>query len=79
MKIFTVPAAAKELKVSKDKVRAWIASGRLEASNVNERGMRPSYRISEGHLAAFMAKCSALPMIEPTPRKRLESVPFKRY
>lgn len=77
--IYTVPEAAKLLHVSKDKLRAWIVAGRLQAANVNERGKRPSYRISDMQLADFLAKCSVVTMVQRTPRSRLEPVPFKRY
>jgi hypothetical protein len=42
----TVPDAAKRLKVSPAKLRGWIKSGRIAATNVNRPSVRPSYRIT---------------------------------
>jgi excisionase family DNA binding protein len=52
--VLTTHHAAKMLRVSPDKILAWIRSGELRATNVasNTSG-RPLYRIQAGDLAAF--------------------------
>lgn len=49
----TPPEAAKQLGVSPDTVRGWIASGELKAANVAGPGKRASHRITREALAEF--------------------------
>jgi excisionase family DNA binding protein len=51
----TVPEVAKFLRVRRDKVLAWIRSGRLRGFNVAEKETgRPKYRVSPEELEAFI-------------------------
>lgn len=61
--MLTSPQAAKLLGVNADKIRAWIASGELQATNVVlRRGLaRPRWRITEADLAAFKQLRAAEP------------------
>jgi hypothetical protein len=63
----TVPDVAKDLHVARDRIYGWIRSGRLEATNVNKPGARPSYRVSPEALADFKAKGK---MVKPEPKSR---------
>lgn len=56
---FTTTRLAQKLKVSPDKVRHWIGSGELRATNVAKAGSsRPKYRISPSELEAFQRRRS---------------------
>ena len=64
----TPPQAAKRLGVSPDKIRAWIASGELVATNVAANGSsRPRWRIAEQDLVAFERRRQPE---KPVPAKR---------
>ena len=66
--LLTPPQVAERFGVSPDKVRAWIASGELAATNVATRPSgRPRWRISAAALAAFEA---ARQGERPTPKPR---------
>lgn len=53
----TVPEVAKLLRVRRDKVLAWIRSGRLHGFNVAEHETgRPKYRVHQAELEAFMGQ-----------------------
>lgn len=57
--VLTTTAAARQLKVSPDKVRAWIGSGELMATNVAAKGRaRPRYRIDRAELLEFQKRRS---------------------
>lgn len=63
---------ARDRGVRLSKVRAWIASGELEAVNVAEKtgpGFRPRWRVSADALAAFDRARSSKPTVA-TKRKR---------
>lgn len=62
---FTPPQVAKLLKVRRDKVIAWITSGKLHAIDVG--GDRSQYRISQSDLDAF-ALASEVKPPQPAPR-----------
>ena len=65
----TPPQVAKLLKVSADKIRAFIKTEELVAVDVSQhRGQRPRYRISRDALHAFLARRSSSP--PPKPRRR---------
>jgi excisionase family DNA binding protein len=56
----TPPLLAERLGVSPDKVRGWIKSGQLAATDVSKRpGGRPRYRISEDAVRKFEQKRKA--------------------
>lgn len=42
--------AAKAMQVSPTKIKQWILTGRLVATNVGQAGKRPQYRIHEDDL-----------------------------
>jgi hypothetical protein len=59
------------LRVSPDRVRAWIARGELGAINTSEALCgRPRYVILPHHLAAFEQRHQAAPPPKPARRKR---------
>lgn len=64
----TPPEVAKQLGVSADTVRGWIASGALKAVNIAGPGKRPSHRISPEALADFERRRTKT--AEPTPHRR---------
>jgi len=70
--MLTPPQVAKQLGVNPDKVRAWIASGELKATNVVLRhGLsRPRYRIAEADLEVFKQARAAQPAPRKTRRQR---------
>lgn len=53
MKVYTPPEVAKILKVSRDKILAWIRIGDLKAFNTS-KAKRPRYRISKDAVEDFM-------------------------
>ena len=78
--MLTPPQVAKQLGVSPDKVRGWIAKGELPATNVaTGKGGRPRYRISETDLAEFQKKRQPSKPPVPAPRRRKKDpnvIPF---
>lgn len=65
----TVPEVAKLLRVHRDKVLAWIRSGRLRGFNVAEHeGGRPKYRINQVDLEAFIERRAIF--TQPAPKGR---------
>ena len=68
----TPPEVAKRLRVSADKVRAWIAAGQLRAIDVSARpGIgKPRWRIHPTDLIAFENSRTARPPAKPKPRRR---------
>ena len=52
---FTPATAAKELKVSRNKVMAWIHNGELAASNLGDSGV-PRYRITQAAIDDLLAR-----------------------
>ena len=78
--MLTPPQVAKQLGVSPDKVRGWIAKGELPATNVaTGKGGQPRYRISETDLADFQKKRQPSKPPVPAPRRRKKDpnvIPF---
>lgn len=67
---YTPPELAKQWNVSPDKVRAWIASGELEAFDASTtQGGRPRYLIRREAVEAFEARRSIQKPPEPAPRR----------
>lgn len=63
-----VPEVAKLLRVRRDKVLAWIRSGRLRGFNVAEHeNGRPKYRVNQADLEAFIEQRA---VTQPAPRGR---------
>lgn len=56
----TPPEAAKIVRVSEEKIVAWIRAGKLRAANVSE-GRVPRFRIHKDDLAAFLRSREAVP------------------
>ena len=70
----TPPEAAKELRVSPDKVLTWIHSGELRAFDVSAaRGQRPRWRIARADLDDFLARRAATPPQKPQRRRRRQA------
>jgi excisionase family DNA binding protein len=62
---------ARLLRVSKDRVRAWIEAGELAAVNVSPtRCGRPRYVVLPEHLAAWERSRRVSPPPRPAPRRR---------
>ena len=68
----TPPEVAEYLRVSPDKVRAWIVSGQLRAVDVSSRpGIgKPRWRIHPVDLIAFENSRTARPPAKTTRRRR---------
>jgi len=58
----TPPEVAKRLRVSPDKILAWIRRGELKAVNVSNGG-RPRFRISPNDLGAFLTSREVPPRV----------------
>jgi excisionase family DNA binding protein len=70
--------AAELLGVNADKIRAWIASGELKATNVAlRRSSHPRWRIAEADLEDFKLARSAQPARQPVrrPKRVLLDIP----
>jgi Helix-turn-helix domain len=73
-----VPAAhlipsdiAKQFRVKRAKVLAWIASGQLSAFDVSDKpGGRPRWRVRQEDLDAFLAGRSNRATVQTKPRRR---------
>ena len=73
--MLTPPMLAKRLGISPDKVRDWIKSGQLAATDVSKKpGGRPRYRISEEAIREFKKKRQPEKPL-PTPRRRRKKDP----
>jgi excisionase family DNA binding protein len=67
----TPPEVARKLRVSPDKVRAWIERGELAAFNVADRvGGRPRWRIEPEALAEFERRRTAIPRTRSPKKNR---------
>jgi excisionase family DNA binding protein len=66
----TVPQIASQLKVSRDTVRNWIASGKLQAANLNRPGTRPRWVVKRDDLDAFLKKRQPDPQPAKARRRR---------
>jgi excisionase family DNA binding protein len=64
-----VREVAKVLRVSPDRVRAWIKSGELGAINTSRRG-KPRFVVLPHHLAAFELARAVAPPPRPDRRRR---------
>lgn len=53
---FTVPEVARILRVAPVKIRRWIRSGELTATNISNSQSRPCYTITREALAEFRHK-----------------------
>lgn len=68
---YTPREVARVLRVSPDRVRAWILSGELGAINTaGRRCGKPRYVVLPQHLAEFARARSAGPTAKPAPRRR---------
>ncbi len=62
---------ARLLRVSPDRVRAWIAAGQLSAVNTaRSRCGKPRYVVLPRHLAEFERLLSVAPPTKPVQRRR---------
>jgi hypothetical protein len=64
-----------------DPVLSWIHAGQLPAVNVGTGTGRPTWRIAEADLAAFLERRQASPVLKPMPRtrRRKRAAPAVRY
>jgi Helix-turn-helix domain len=69
---------ARLLRVSPDRIRAWIQSGQLQALNVAAHQVgKPRYIVLPHHLAAFeQARAAAQPKPPPRRKKQTGGVDF---
>ena len=66
----TVPEIAKLLRVSKNKVRYWITTGRLQSFDLGAgKTRRPQYRITLAHLRMFLESKKARAGVSTGPRR----------
>jgi excisionase family DNA binding protein len=71
VRALTPVEAARQLGVSPDKIRGFIAAGELRASNLAMRqGGRPRWRIAPVDLEEFLARRSAVPRPRRTRRRK---------
>jgi excisionase family DNA binding protein len=78
--MLTPPEVAKRLRVTADKVRAWIERGELAAVNVVDRlGGRPRWRISAEALAEFEERRTAMGRPARTKRAKKPSELVEYY
>jgi len=72
---------ARLLRVSPDRVRAWIKSGELDAIDTSPRRCgRPRYVILPSHLAEFTRRrAAATPAARPAPRQRKQTMQVDYY
>jgi excisionase family DNA binding protein len=66
---WTTDSIAKWMKVSPDKVRGWIRSGELKATNVAKPGNKPKYRIDPADFDSFLLRHAAV-VAAPLGRRR---------
>ena len=69
MTYLTPPELAKQLRVTPERVRAWIERGELRAVNVGDRS-RARWRISADAVIAFEQGRAAIPAVKPTRKRR---------
>jgi hypothetical protein len=68
---YTPRELARMLRVSPDKIRAWIQAGTLSAINTAPvKCGRPRFVILPHHLAAFENRRQVTPPSKPPPRRR---------
>jgi excisionase family DNA binding protein len=68
---YTPNELARVLRVSPDRIRAWIAAGELGAiDTARHRCGRPRYVVLPHHLAAFEARRAAAPPPKPARRRK---------
>jgi len=74
------PEAAELLRVSPNKILAWIVVGELRAADcATHRDQRPRWRIGREDLDSFLARRSTSPPPEPRRRRRRQQdhvIPF---
>ena len=73
---YTPAELAKLLRVSPDRIRAWIQTGELGAINTaRHRCGRPRYVILPHHVTEFeQRRRAATPAAKPAPRRKLRKV-----
>lgn len=70
----TIPEVARLLRVSRDKVRRWVESGQLNATNVAGAVLkRPRWVILPNQLDAFVNGRSSSPPPKQTRKRKLQS------
>lgn len=76
----TPPQVAKRLRVSADKVLAWIRSGELRAVNVaSPDAKRPRYRVTTEDLAYFENLRAVRDQVRPSSRHRSHDPGVKQF
>jgi excisionase family DNA binding protein len=70
---------ARTLRVSPDRVRAWIASGELGAVDVGGRGKRRRFVILPHHVEQFERRRSTAPPPRPVRRRQKRRPGFVDY
>lgn len=74
---FTVTEVARLFRVSPDKIRNWIRTGRLGAVNTSQsRSGKPRFVVLPHHLAEFERGSSAAPPCKVKRRKRTPIVDY---
>jgi excisionase family DNA binding protein len=74
---YTVPEAARHLRVGETKVRHWIASGELTAINTaSALCRRPRYVVTAEAMAAFERRRSGAAPPKPKRQKRTVAVDY---
>jgi hypothetical protein len=67
----TTRELSRSLRVGRDRIRRWIASGQLQAVNLADYpSARPKYVVLPEYLAAFLKRRSASPPPKAPRRKR---------
>jgi excisionase family DNA binding protein len=61
---FTVCEIARRMRVSEEKVRGWITSGRLKAVNTSD-GRKPRFVVAPADLERFLEGLAAVPAPAP--------------
>lgn len=80
MRTYTTAEVAEFLKVSPDKILAWINSGELEGIDVSSRGSRKRrFRVTNDALQAFLRLRATRPAPKPTRRRRREEERIPEY
>ena len=71
MRTYTTKEVAESLRVSPDKVLAWIRSGELEAVDVSTRGSRKKrFRVTHDAFQQFLRSRTTRPAPRPERRAR---------
>jgi excisionase family DNA binding protein len=75
---YTPNELAKLLRISPDRIRAWIAAGQLGAVNVAEtRSGKPRFVVLPQHLEEFERRRRVAPPVKPPRRrKRIQLVDY---